>query len=301
MNMYPTYPYYGYETKCERKPITFPPQHQARQPGLEYLMVPAPISDNPQYVGSGKLKGKVAIITGGDSGIGRAVAIGFAKEGADVVIAYLYEHEDAETTRQMISGYGRRCLPIAGDLRVEAFSYEVVRKTIEYFGKIDVLVINQGVQFPQQSILNITAEQLENTFRTNIYPHFFMTKAALPFLQPGSSIISTASVTAYAGAPLLVDYSSTKGAVVSFTRSLSLQLVKQGIRVNGVAPGPIWTPLIVSSYSAEYVKTFGTESPMRRAGQPFELAPIYIYLASDDSSYVTGQILHVNGGIMTET
>jgi NAD(P)-dependent dehydrogenase (short-subunit alcohol dehydrogenase family) len=301
MNMYPTYPYYGYETKCESEPLTFPPQHQTRQPGLEYLMVPTPISDNPQYVGSGKLQGKVAIITGGDSGIGRAVAIGFAKEGADVVIAYLYEHEDAETTRQMVSGYGRRCLPIAGDLRDEAFSHEVVRKAVEYFGKIDVLVLNQGVQFPQESILNITTEQLENTFRTNIYPHFFMTKAALPYLQPGSSIISTASVTAYAGAPLLVDYSSTKGAVVSFTRSLSLQLVNQGIKVNGVAPGPIWTPLIVSSYSAEYVKTFGLESPMQRAGQPFELAPTYIYLASDDSSYVTGQILHVNGGIMTET
>jgi NAD(P)-dependent dehydrogenase (short-subunit alcohol dehydrogenase family) len=301
MNMYPMYPYYSYETKCKRIPVTFPPQHQERQPGLEYLMVPAPISDNPQYVGSGKLQGKVAIITGGDSGIGRAVAIGFAKEGADVVIAYLYEHQDAQATKQMVESYGRRCLPIAGDLRDEAFSHEVVRKTLECFGKIDVLVLNQGVQFPQESILNITTEQLENTFRTNIFPHFFMTKAALPYLKPGSSIISTASVTAYAGAPLLVDYSSTKGAIVSFTRSLSLQLVKQGIRVNAVAPGPIWTPLIVSSYSAEYVKTFGTESPMLRAGQPFELAPTYIYLASDDSFYVTGQVLHVNGGIMTET
>jgi NAD(P)-dependent dehydrogenase (short-subunit alcohol dehydrogenase family) len=301
MFMYPKYSYYGYETKCENKPVTFPPQHQERQPGLEYLMVPTPISDNPQYVGSGKLQGKVAIITGGDSGIGRAVAIGFAKEGADVVIPYLYEHEDAKATAEMVSRYGRRCLPIAGDLREEAFSSEVVQKTLERFGKIDVLVLNQGVQFPQESILNISAQQLVDTFRTNIFPQFFMTIAALPYLQPGSSIISTASVTAYAGAPLLVDYSSTKGAVVSFTRSLSLQLVNKGIRVNAVAPGPIWTPLIVSSYSAEYVKTFGTESPMRRAGQPFELAPTYIYLASDDSSYVTGQVLHVNGGIMTET
>lgn len=299
--MIPLYPYYGYEKKCKKIPVTFPPQHQERQPGLEYLMVPKPISDNPLYKGSGKLDGKVAIITGGDSGIGRAVAIGFAKEGADVVIAYLYEHQDAETTRKMVSSYGRRCLLIAGDLRNEQFSYEVVEKTLQCFGKIDILVLNQGVQFPQESILDITTEQLENTYRTNIYPLFFMTKAALPYLKPGSSIISTASVTAYAGAPLLVDYSSTKGAVVSFTRSLSLQLVEQGIRVNAVAPGPIWTPLIVSSYSAEYVKTFGLNTPMKRAGQPFELAPTYIYLASDDSSYVTGQVLHVNGGIMTET
>jgi NAD(P)-dependent dehydrogenase (short-subunit alcohol dehydrogenase family) len=299
--MVPIYPYYSFETKCENKPVTFPPQHQERQPGLEYMMVPAPISDNPKYVGSGKLQGKIAVITGGDSGIGRAVAIGFAKEGADVVIPYLYEHEDAQATMQMVSRYGRRCLPIAGDLRDEAFSSEIVRRTLESFGKIDVLVLNQAVQFPQVSIMNITRQQLEDTFRTNIFPHFYMTKSALPYLKPGSSIISTASVTAYAGAPLLVDYSSTKGAVVSFTRSLSLQLVKQGIRVNAVAPGPIWTPLIVSSYPAEYVKTFGTETPMRRAGQPFELAPTYIYLASDDSSFVTGQVLHVNGGIMTET
>ncbi|MBP1964422.1 SDR family oxidoreductase [Paenibacillus aceris] len=299
--MYPMYPYYSYELNCENKPVTFPPQHQDKQPGLEYLMFPTPISDNPEYVGSGKLRGKVAIITGGDSGIGRAVAIGFAKEGADVVLVYLYEHEDARATMEMVSQYGRQALLIAGDLRDEAFSAEVVSKTLECFEKIDILVLNQGVQFPQESIMDISAQQLEDTFRTNIFPHFYMTKAALPCLKSGSSIISTASVTAYAGAPLLVDYSATKGAVVSFTRSLSLQLVKKGIRVNAVAPGPIWTPLIVSSYSAEYVKTFGLETPMKRAGQPFELAPTYIYLASDDSSFVTGQVLHVNGGIMTET
>jgi NAD(P)-dependent dehydrogenase (short-subunit alcohol dehydrogenase family) len=299
--MYPMYPYYSYQTTCKNTPITFPPQHQDTQPGLEYLMVPRPISENPHYRGSGKLYNKVAIITGGDSGIGRAVAIGFAKEGADVVIAYLYEHADADETRQMVERFGRRCLTIAGDLRDEEFSYEVVQQTIDTFGKIDILVLNQGVQYPQESILNISTEQLEHTFRTNIYPHFFMTKASLPYLKPGSSIISTASVTAYAGAKLLVDYSSTKGAIVSFTRSLSLQLVDKGIRVNAVAPGPIWTPLIVSSYSSNYVKTFGTETPMQRAGQPFELAPTYIYLASDDSNFVTGQVLHVNGGIMTET
>ncbi|HEY2493290.1 MAG TPA: SDR family oxidoreductase [Paenibacillus sp.] len=299
--MIPIYPYYGQETQCKQVPITFPPQHQHKQPGLEYKMNPLPISDNPGYKGSGKLSGKVAIITGGDSGIGRAVAIGFAKEGADVAIVYLYERQDADATRQMVEQYGRRCLLIEGDLRNPHFSTEVVQRTLKTYGKINILVLNQAVQFPQKSIMDITNEQLEDTYRTNIFPHFYMTKAALPHLCPGSTIISTASVTAYAGAPLLVDYSSTKGAIVSFTRSLSLQLIDRGIRVNAVAPGPIWTPLIVSSYSAEYVKTFGLETPMKRAGQPFELAPSYIYLASDDSSFVTGQVLHVNGGIMTET
>lgn len=300
--MVQTYPYYDYETRCQETPVTFPPQHQDTQPGLEYLMRPTPISNNPEYVGSGKLNGKIAIITGGDSGIGRAVAIGFAKEGADSVIVFTpREREDADLTRRAVESYGRRILLVEGDLRQPDFSKVVIQKTLDTFGKIDVLVLNQGVQFPQDSILNITDEQLENTYRTNIFPHFYMTKVALPYLKPGSAIISTASVTAYAGAPLLVDYSSTKGAIVSFTRSLALQLVPKGIRVNAVAPGPIWTPLIVSSYSAEYVKTFGLETPMKRAGQPFELAPTYIYLASDDSSFVTGQVLHVNGGIMTET
>jgi NAD(P)-dependent dehydrogenase (short-subunit alcohol dehydrogenase family) len=299
--MIPVYPYYGMEQKCSQQPITFPPQHQNVQPGLEYLMNPIPISDNPEYKGSGKLAGKVAIITGGDSGIGRAVAIGFAKEGADVAIVYLYERVDAEATQRMLEQYGRSCLLIEGDLRNPAFSAEAVQQTLSHYGRLDILVLNQGVQFPQTSITDISNEQLENTYRTNIFPLFYMTRAALPYLKPGSSIISTASVTAYAGAPLLVDYSSTKGAIVSFTRSLSLQLAEKGVRVNAVAPGPIWTPLIVSSYSAEYVKTFGLDTPMKRAGQPFELAPTYIYLASDDSSYVTGQVLHVNGGTMTES
>mgnify|MGYP001274330293 CR=1 FL=1 len=299
--MIPMYPYYSEQTVCKQEPITFPPQHQDRQPGLEYLMTPTPISDNPGYKGSGKLAGRVAIITGGDSGIGRAVAIAFAKEGADIAIVYLYEREDAVATQQMVAKYGGRCLLIEGDLRHPAFSPEVVRRTLECYGRIDILILNQGVQYPQQSIMGISDEQLEQTYRTNIFPMFYMVRSALPHLKPGSAIVSTASVTAYAGAPLLVDYSSTKGAIVSFTRSLSLQLVKKGIRVNAVAPGPIWTPLIVSSYSAEYVKTFGLETPMKRAGQPFELAPTYVYLASDDSSFVTGQVLHVNGGIMTET
>ncbi|AEG60390.1 SDR family oxidoreductase [Desulforamulus ruminis] len=299
--MIPMYPYVGKETKCEEKPITFPPQHQARQPGLEYLMNPIPISENPSYLGSSKLMNKVAIITGGDSGIGRAVAIAFAKEGADVVIVYLNEHQDAETTKARIEQLGRRCLALAGDLRNEAFSAQIVNQTMQCFGRLDIVVNNAAVQFPQQSILNISSEQLHDTFRTNIYPLFYLTKAALPCLKAGSSIISTASVTAYEGNKQLIDYSSTKGAIVSFTRSLSQSLVEQGIRVNAVAPGPIWTPLIPASFSAEQVKVFGTDTPMKRAGQPFELAPAYVYLASDDASYVTGQVIHVNGGVMVSS
>jgi NAD(P)-dependent dehydrogenase (short-subunit alcohol dehydrogenase family) len=299
--MYPVYPYFSVRTKCEEVPVSFPPQHQDRQPGLEYLMAPLPISENPSYTGSNKLRGKVAIITGGDSGIGRATAIAFAKEGADVVIVYLYEHEDAEVTRQRVEQLGQRCLLIACDLQDPRASAFVVEQTLASFGKIDTLVNNCGVQYPQQSILDISNEQLEHTFRTNIFSFFYMTKAVLPYFSRGSVIINTASVTAYAGEKTLIDYSSTKGAIVSFTRSLSLNLVDQGIRVNAVAPGPIWTPLIVSSYSAERVSEFGTDTPMQRAGQPFELAPTYVYLASDDSGYVTGQVLHVNGGTMVES
>lgn len=297
--MIPMYPYYSSKTVCREQPLTFPPQHQPRQPGLETLMVPTPISENPAYVGSGKLKGKVAIITGGDSGIGRAAAIAFAKEGADLAIVYLYEHQDAQATKRRVEELGQRCLLIPGDLRQEAFSKTVVEHALHHFGTIDVLVLNQGVQYPQtKGIEDISSEQLHQTYATNIFPHFYMTRAALPYLKPGSTIISTASITAYAGAPLLIDYSSTKGAIVSFTRSLALSLVDKGIRVNAVAPGPIWTPLIPSSYSAEYVSTFGMETPMKRAGQPFELAPVYVFLASDDSSFVTGQTIHVNGGAM---
>ncbi|MBU5441146.1 SDR family oxidoreductase [Paenibacillus sp. MSJ-34] len=296
MNPYPVYPYYGKETKCEERPIAFPPQHQDRQPGLEYVMRPRPIFENPSYIGSRKLQNKVAIITGGDSGIGRAAAIAFAKEGADVAFAYLYERRDADETKARIEQLGRRCLALQADLRSKKACANVVEQTIGTFDKLDILVNNVGVQYPQQRLTDITEEQLEQTFRTNIYSFFFMTQAALTYLKSGASIINTASITAYQGEKTLIDYSATKGAIVSFTRSLALSLVDQCIRVNAVAPGPIWTPLIPSSFSAERVATFGTDTPMKRAGQPFELAPAYVYLASDDSRYVTGETMHVNGG-----
>ncbi|MBB3110753.1 NAD(P)-dependent dehydrogenase (short-subunit alcohol dehydrogenase family) [Paenibacillus phyllosphaerae] len=293
---YPVYPYYSKETKMTEQPIAFPPQHQPQQPGMEYLMQPLPIVENPSYLGSHKLKHKVAIISGGDSGIGRATAIAFAKEGAAVVIVYLDEHKDAEATKKRIEQLGGRCLLICADLRLKANNQAVVDATIKTFGQLDIVVNNLGVQYPQESLLDITEEQLVHTYQTNIFSFFFMTQAALPHLKSGSSIINTASITAYQGEKTLIDYSSTKGAIVSFTRSLALNLVDKGIRVNAVAPGPIWTPLIPASFSAERVATFGTDTPMKRAGQPFELAPTYVYLASSDSGYVTGETLHVNGG-----
>ncbi|GIO34496.1 MULTISPECIES: SDR family oxidoreductase [Paenibacillus] len=299
--MYPSYPYYGSEVQCKQIPITFPPQQQRRQPGFEYLMVPQPIAENPNYRGSGKLANKIAVVTGGDSGIGRAVSIAFAKEGADVAVVYFDEHQDAAETKKRIESTGRRCLLISADLKEEEACRYAIAKAVETFGRIDVLVNNHGVQFPQNSILDISKEQLEFTFRTNIFSFFHLTKAALPYMKEGSSIINTASVTAYRGEKTLIDYSSTKGAIVSFTRSLSLNLTDQKIRVNGVAPGPIWTPLIPASFTPDRVKHFGTEVPMKRAGQPFELAPAYVYLASDDASYVSGQILHVGGGEMVES
>jgi len=290
------FPYYGHKTECKITPLTFPPQHQPIQPGIENIMCPRPIFNNPDYIGSCKLKNKVALITGGDSGIGRAVSLAFSKEGADIVIVYFNEHIDAEETKALVEAEGRRCVLIAGDLREESFCKKIVEDTISAFGQLDVLINNAGVQFPQTSLLDITSQQLEDTYRTNIFPLFYVTKAALPHLKNGSTIINTTSRTAYSGAELLIDYSSTKGAIVSFTRSLALSLVSKGIRVNGVAPGPVWTPLQPASYSAEYITTFGVNTPMKRAGQPVELAPIYVYLASDDSTFVTGQIIHVNGG-----
>ncbi len=277
-------------------PSSFPPQHQTKHPGIEAEMKPRPLFDDPNYVGSGKLTGKVALITGGDSGIGRAVTIAFAKEGANIAIAYLDEAVDAEETKQLVEAKGVQCLVLQGDIADENVCNSIVSDTINTFGQLDILVNNAASQVVQNNISNITTAQLERTFQINIFSFFYFVKAALPHLKQGSSIINTASVTAYHGHEQLVDYSATKGAIVTFTRSLSMQLVGQGIRVNGVAPGPIWTPLIPSSFPASQVASFGSNTPMKRAGQPFELAPAYVYLASNDSSYVSGQIIHVNGG-----
>lgn len=275
---------------------TFPPQHQNHQPGIESEMNPRPVSVAPNYKPGGKLVGKTAIITGGDSGIGKSVAIYFAKEGADVAIVYLEEHQDADETKQLIEAEGRRCLLYSGDIGSEDYCKEITNKTIKEFGKLDILVNNAAEQHPQKSLLNITRNQLEKTFRTNIFSYFYMAKMALPFLKTGASIINTASITAYEGNEQLLDYSATKGAIVSFTRSLAKSLAPQGIRVNGVAPGPIWTPLIPSTFPADQVATFGSNTAMGRAGQPYELAPSYVFLASDDSTYISGQMIHVNGG-----
>ncbi|GIV97880.1 MAG: NAD(P)-dependent oxidoreductase [Herpetosiphonaceae bacterium] len=279
-----------------QKQQQFPPQHQERQPGIEAEMRPRPRAEDPGYRGSGKLRDRVALITGGDSGIGRAVAIAFAKEGAHIAVVYLNEHGDAEETKRQVEQEDRRCMLIAGDIGDEQFCREAVQRTIDEFGRLDILVNNAAEQHVQDSIENISAEQLERTFKTNIFSFFYMTKAALKHLNPGSAIINTTSVTAYRGNPQLLDYSATKGAIVAFTRSLSLQLAERGIRVNAVAPGPIWTPLIPASFSEEKVATFGAGKPLGRAGQPEEVAPSYVFLASDDASYMSGQVLHPNGG-----
>lgn len=273
-----------------------PPQHQNVQPGVEEEMNPQPQYIEEEYTGSEKLKGKVAIITGGDSGIGRAVAVHFAAEGADVAIVYLDEHEDAEKTKQLVESYGTRCLLIPGDVSDESFCEQAVRETLQQFGKLDIVINNAAQQFPQTSIVEITQRQLEHTFRTNIFSMFYMVKAALPHLPHKSHIINTASVTAYRGSPELLDYSATKGAVVSFTRSLSRQLVHKDIYVNAVAPGPVWTPLIPASFDEKKVSEFGKQVPLKRPAQPSEIAPAYVFLASQASSYMTGQVIHPNGG-----
>lgn len=272
-----------------------PSQHQSQQPGLQSEMKPQPQSEK-NTAGSNKLKDKIAIITGGDSGIGRAVAIAFAKEGAHIVIVYLNEENDANETKRQVEEEGRDCVLIAGDVGDEQFCQDVVKRTFDEFERIDILVNNAAVQYPQESIEKISAAQLEKTFRTNIFSFFFMVKAASPYLKAGSTIINTASITAYHGSKHLLDYSSTKGAIVSFTRSLALNFVERKIRVNGVAPGPIWTPLIPASFEADKVAEFGSDTPMKRPGQPVEVAPCFVFLASDDSSYMTGQMLHPNGG-----
>jgi NAD(P)-dependent dehydrogenase (short-subunit alcohol dehydrogenase family) len=261
-------------------------------------MNPRPAFDNPNYIGSGKLKDKVAIITGGDSGQGRAIAVAFAKEGADVAIVYLNEHGDAEETKQAVEQKGRRCISTAGDIGDEAFCKQVVEQTVKQLGKLDILVNNAAEQHVQNRLEDITAEQMEKTFKTNFYSIFHLTKAALPHMKPGSTIINAASLTAYEGNEQLIDYSATKGAIVAFTRSLSKSLHSKGIRVNGVCPGNIWTPLIPASFPAEQVANWGAKTPMKRAGQPQEIAPAYVFLASEDSSYMSGQFLHVNGGVI---
>ncbi|WP_448187531.1 SDR family oxidoreductase [Azospirillum sp. sgz301742] len=273
-----------------------PPQHQNVQPGHQDAMTPQPASERPEYRGSGKLRDKVALITGGDSGIGRATAILFAREGARVGFVYLNEDKDAEETRRLVQQEGQPCTAIRGDLGDEETCRRVVERMVDEHGRLDILVNNAAEQHPQQKLEDITAEQLERTFRTNIFAYFFMAKAALPHMKEGGAIINTTSVTAYKGNPMLLDYSSTKGAVVAFTRSLALAVAERGIRVNGVAPGPIWTPLIPSTFPEDKVEKFGSETPMKRAGQPDEVAPCYVFLASSDSSYMSGQVLHPNGG-----
>ncbi len=277
------------------KPKTFPKQEQ-ELPGDEYKMIPEPEVIRNSYKGSEKLKGKIAFITGGDSGIGRSAAIHFAREGADVAIVYLEENKDANETKKMIEDEGRRCLIIQADLKDEKTCKNSVEKCIKEFKKINILVNNIAVQFPKDNLEDINIKELHTTFETNIYTYFYITQAALPYMKENDSIINTSSVTAYRGSEHLVDYSSTKGAIVSFTRSLSAMLVKHKIRVNGVAPGPIWTPLIPASFEAKEVSEFGKQTPMGRAGQPSEVGPAYVFLASEDSSYITGQFIHINGG-----
>lgn len=281
-------------------PKKIPPQHQDKQPGNEQQMEPRPIYDTDEP-GFGRLEGKVAVITGGDSGIGRAVATMFAKEGAKVVIVYLDEHNDAEETAKAVRTYGREALLISTDLSQEVNCKNVIEKTIEKFGHLHILINNAAVQYEQKDIQDITAAQLEYTFKVNIFSYFYLSKYAVPYLSEGASIINTTSVNAYKGNEMLMDYSSTKGAIVSFTRSLSQSLIKKGIRVNAVAPGPVWTPLIPASFGEEKVSQFGKDIPMERPAQPVEIAPCYVFLASREGAFITGQVLHPNGGSIINT
>lgn len=273
-----------------------PPQHQPR-PGVESRMKPQPVFDYPELKGNDRLKNKVALITGGDSGIGRAVAVLFAKEGAQVAIAYLAEDKDARDTREYIkSNYDSECLLLKGDLARETHCISVVQKTIKHFGRLDILINNAGVHYENKTLQTISSKELIKTFETNIFSFFWVTKAALEYMKKGACIINSSSVTAYRGSGGLIDYASTKGAIVAFTRSLSSNLAKKGIRVNGVAPGPVWTPLIPSSFKSRKAAQHGSDVPLQRAGEPVEIAPSYLFLACSDSSYMTGQFLHPNGG-----
>ena len=273
-----------------------PPQEQDRQPGLRSEMTPKPRAEMRDYRAAGKLEGKAALITGGDSGIGRAVAIGFAKEGADVAILYLDEHEDAASTKALIEEEGRRGIAIAGDVGDEGFCRDAVARAVETLGRLDLLVNNAAEQHPQDRLEDVSAAQMERTFRTNIFGMFHLTKAALAHLGPGAAIINSTSVTAYRGSPHLIDYASTKGAIVAFTRSLAENLKERKIRVNAVAPGPVWTPLIPASFPADHVAQFGEGGFLGRPPEPDEIAPCYIFLASGDAVCMTGQVLHPNAG-----
>ena len=272
------------------------PQQKQQRPGLEKNMNPIPETDPIKYPKEGKLKGKVALITGGDSGIGKATALLFAKEGADIVIAYLSETKDAKQTQKEVESYSRKCTLIKGDLGKENHCKKVIETAIKNHKKIDIIVNNAGLHWEAESIEDISTEQLSKTFQNNFFSYFWITKYAMPYLKKGASIINTSSVTAYRGSPKLIDYSATKGAIISFTRSLSANLIEKGIRVNAVAPGPKWTPLISSSFKPKKNSEFGSDSPMKRAGMPNEVAPSFLFLATDDSSFISGQVLHPNGG-----
>ena len=287
----------GYGYKCEKFKVEFPEQEQLNQPGLEYLMVPRPIFDNPNYKSSNKLEGKVAIITGADSGIGRAVAIAYVKEKAKVVIAYLNEDEDAYETKEYIDSLGGECLLLKGDVKDKNFCNYIVEETMRCFGKIDILINNAAVQYQKKSLLDISDEQFECTMKTNVYSMFYLTRSALKYMRPGSSIINLSSVTTFYGEPELIDYVTSKGAIVGFTRALATNLADKNIRVNAVAPGYFWTALQPACWEKEKIPTLGADAPMKRAGQTYEIAPLFVYLASDDSSYFTGQVVHINGGL----
>ena len=292
--------YFNYYDKLGIKSTEYqilaPEQSQSEQPGKEYLMKPLPVFDNPNYRGSGKLQDKVAIITGADSGLGRAAAIAFVKEGAKVVIPYYNEHEDANYTKEYIEKLGGECILLSGNLMDSRFSKEIVEKTLESFGKIDILVNNAGVQYQQDCLENISDEQFDQTMKVNVYGMFYLTKAVLPHLKAGASIINLTSVTTFYGDPQLIDYVTTKGAIVGFTRALARNLALKNIRVNAIAPGFFWTPLQPACWVKEKIPSLGSNSAMARGAMPYELAPTFVYLASDDSSYVTGQVLHNNGG-----
>jgi len=283
--------------KCTSFDVKYPSQEQNEQPGMEYLMNPLPVFNNKNYKASGKLKGKVAIITGGDSGIGRAVAVAFVKEGASVVIPYYNEDIDAKKTKEVLDSLGGQSLFLRGDIRDKSFSKKIVEETMKCFGKIDILINNAGVQYQQKSLLDISDEQFDKTMKVNVYGMFYLTKCALKYMKPGSNIINVSSVTTFYGEPELIDYVTTKGAIVGFTRALSTNLADKNIRVNAVAPGYFWTPLQPACWEKEKIPTLGADAPMKRAGETYEIAPLFVYLASDDASYVTGQVMHINGGL----